>query len=157
MTSVAHQDDDRFAEAEAELTRGEYWAFREPDAPNPLTIKTNGWSTGHTKYGKAEYLNGVDRDGKTWSVLVGSVALTKSLIEGLVERWDDEKGGYAVVETLGRVEPDEVVSIKYLGEDENAKGQPYPRFATSRKPAKAPIPEQPADGEKGAQGDDIPF
>ena len=156
MASMPDSQDDRFDEAEAEVTRGEYWAFRDPDAPNPLTIKTNGWSTGHTKYGKAEYLNGVDRDGKTWSVLVGSVALTKSLIEGLVERWDDEKGGYVVVETLGRVEPGEVVSIKYIGEGENAKGQPYPRFATSRKPAKAPIPEQPAD-ETGTQGDDIPF
>ncbi len=58
----------------------------------PADDRVTGWSTGHTKFGEAEFMNGVDRDGKAWSVLVGSVVLRKRLIEGLVEEWDDEQG-----------------------------------------------------------------
>jgi hypothetical protein len=149
MTSVAQTDDSRFDEAEADVERGEAWRFREDDAPNPLTIRATGWSTGHTKLGEAEFLAGVDRDGKTWSVLVGSVVLRKRLVEGLVEEWDEEKGAYVVVEELGRVQAGEVVSLKYLGDGESAGGNAYPRFAVSRKPAT----EKPAAGDD----DDIPF
>ena len=72
---------DRFYEAEADVDHGSPWMFREDDAPNPLVIEATDWSTGVTKLGEAEWLNGVDRDGKSWCVLVGSVMLTKRLIE----------------------------------------------------------------------------
>ena len=74
MASIANEYDARFDEAEADVDRGEPWRFRGTDAPNPLTLAT-GWSTGHTHFGEAEFLNGVDQDGKAWSVLVGSIAL----------------------------------------------------------------------------------
>ena len=51
---------DRFAEIEAEVDRGEPWMFREPGAPNPLTLEVSGLSTGFTKFGEATWLNGVD-------------------------------------------------------------------------------------------------
>jgi hypothetical protein len=105
MASIAHPYDARFDEAEAEINAGEPWLFRDPDAPNPLTIQAVSWSTGITKIGEAEFLNGVDREGKRWSVLVGCVVLTKRLVDGLVEEWDDDKQAFAVVETLGRVRP----------------------------------------------------
>jgi hypothetical protein len=130
------QSDDRFDEAEADVDRGEPWLFREADATNPLTILATEWSTGITKLGEAEFLNGVDRDGKRWSILVGSVVLTKRLIEGLVEAWDDEKADFVVVEAEGRVQPGEVVSLKYLGDVEGAK-YTYPNFRVSRKPSPA--------------------
>jgi len=125
--------DNRFDEAEADVDHGTPWLFREPDAPNPLTIEATEWSTGVTKLGEAEFLQGVDRDGKKWSILVGSVVLTKRLIEGLVEEWDDDKGEFAVVETLGRVQPGEVISIMYVGDREGAQFT-YPDFRISRKP-----------------------
>jgi hypothetical protein len=140
--------DDRFDEAEADVERGTPWKFREPDAPNPLTIMATGWSTGHTTLGDAEFLNGTDRDNKKWSVLVGSVVLTKRLIEGLVEEWDNDLGEFAVVETLGRVQPGEIVSIKYVGDKQGAKYD-YPDFRVSRKRAE---PEA-----QPAEGDDIPY
>lgn len=140
--TVTQEFDNRFDEAEADVDRGEPWLFRESDAPDPLTILATGWSNGHTKLGEAEFLNGVDRDGKSWSVLVGSLVLTKRLVEGLVEEWDEKQGGYVVTETLGRVQAGEVVSIKYLGDGENAEGKSYPRFAVSRKPA----PDEADDG-----------
>jgi hypothetical protein len=107
--------------------------YREPDAPNPLTIEATEWSTGVTKLGEAEFLQGVDRAGKKWSVLVGSVVLTKRLIEGLVEEWDGEPGEFVVVKTEGRVQPGEIVSIKYVGDREGTKYD-YPDFRVSRKP-----------------------
>jgi hypothetical protein len=153
-TATSVPADSRFAEAESDVDRGTSWRFREADAPNPLTIMATEWSTGVTKLGEAEWLNGVDRDGKAWSVLVGSVVLRKRLIEGLVEEWDDEARDFVVVEMLERVQPGEVVSIKYLGDVEGAR-YTYPNFRVSRKP---PI----GSGDKSsAQGatvvDDIPF
>jgi hypothetical protein len=156
MTSVAHEDDARFNEAEADVERGEPWRYRDPDAPNPLTIEVTGWSTGHTKIGDAEFLNGVDRDGKPWAVLVGSVVLRKRLVEGLVEEWDDDEGAFVVRETLGRVKAGEVVSLKYLGDGESSSGNSYPRFAVSRKPP-ASRPQATADEQKGGDDDGIPF
>jgi hypothetical protein len=141
MTSIT----DRFDEAEADVERGTPWKFRDPDAPNPLTIMAAGWSTGHTSLGDAEFLNGTDRDGKKWSILVGSVVLTKRLIDGLIEEWDDNLGEFAVVATLGRVQIGEIVSIKYVGDKQGAKYD-YPDFRISRKPA----PE-------GGDGGEIPF
>jgi hypothetical protein len=125
---------DRFDEAEADVDRGTPWMFREPDAPDPLTIQATGWSTGYTTLGEAEFLNGTDRSDKKWSVLVGSVVLTKRLIEGLVEEWDNDLGKFVVVETLGRVQVGEVVSIKYVG-DKQGTQYTYPDFRVSRKPA----------------------
>ena len=125
--------DRRFDEAEAHVDHGMPWMYREPDAPNPLTIEATEWSTGITKLGEAEFLQGVDREGKKWSVLVGSVVLTKRLIEGLVEDWNDEKSEFVVVKTQGRVQPGEIVSIKYIGDREGAKYD-YPDFRVSRKP-----------------------
>jgi len=124
---------DRFAEADADVETGSPWLYRDPDAPNPLTIQATGWSTGHTKFGEAESLAGVDRDGKNWSVLVGGVVLTKKLVEGLVEEWDNDRGTFVVVATRGRVEPGEIVSLKYVGDVEGAK-YTYPNFKISRKP-----------------------
>lgn len=151
MASVAYEDDSRFDEAESDVDRGEPWLYREDGAPNPLTIRVTGWSTGHTKLGDAEFMAGIDRNGKAWSVLVGSVVLTKRLIDGLVEKWSDELNGFVIAETLGRVQVGEVVSLKYLGDGENAQGKAYPRFMVSRKP--------PAEAAGGAAttGDDIPF
>src|SRR5262245_4487177 len=125
--SVTHYDD-RFDEAEAEVERGEPWPYRDEDAPNPLTVEVIRLVEGHTRFGSAEFLTGRDRQGKLWSVLVGAISLKKPLLEGLVERWDDEKAAYVVVKTLGRVQAGEVVSIRYDGEGENAAGQSYPRF-----------------------------
>jgi hypothetical protein len=144
----------RFDAAEAEVDRGEPWRFREPDAPNPLTIEATDWSTGVTKLGEADFLNGVDRNGKRWSVLVGSVVLTKRLIEGVIEEWDEKSNGFVVTETLGRVQSGEIVSIKYVGDKEGAKYD-YPNFRVVRQPpeaaeAQADIPETETDG-------DIPF
>ena len=150
--------DNRFDEAEAEVDHGAPWRFREPDAPNPLTIQATGWSTGITKLGEAEFLQGVDRTGKQWSVLVGSVVLTKYLIDGTVEEWDDERKAFVIVKTLGRVKPGEVVSIKYVGDREGAKYN-YPDFRVSRKPSSdEPTPEPAASTSQEATGDsDIPF
>jgi hypothetical protein len=124
----------QFDDAEAEVERGEPWRYREADAPNPLTIEIAGWSSGTTKLGPAEFMHGVDRGGRQWSVLVGGVVLSKRLIDGLVEEWDEEEQGFVVVETQGRVEPGEIVSIKYLGDREGAKYD-YPDFRVVRKPA----------------------
>jgi hypothetical protein len=132
--TVTESSDDRFAAAEAEVDRGEPWRFREPEAPNPLTIEALDWSTGMTKFGQAEFLGGVDANGKRWSVLVGGVVLNKRLVEGTIEDWDDESGGFVVTQTLGRVQPGEVVSIKYTGDVEGPNG-PYPNFRVVRKPA----------------------
>jgi hypothetical protein len=123
---------DRWAEAEAAVDRGTPWRFREPDAPNPLTIEVTGWSTGHTTLGEAEFLNGTDHTGKAWSILVGSVVLTKRLIEGLVEEWDEGSQQFVVVKTLGRVEAGEMVSIKFIGDKQGAKYD-YPNFRVYRK------------------------
>jgi hypothetical protein len=138
--TVTESSDDRFAAAEAEVDRGEPWKFREPDAPNPLTILAREWSTGMTKLGEAEFLNGTDREGKAWSILVGSVVLKKALIDGIFETWNDEVEDFVVTETLGRVEPGEVVSIKYLGDREGQKYD-YPDFRISRKAPADEFPE----------------
>ena len=147
MTSLDQTHDSRFDEAEADVDRGTPWMFREADAPNPLTIRAAGWSTGHTKLGDAEFLNGVDRDGKKWSVLVGSVVLTKGLIAGIVEEWDNEQGKFVAVATMGRVQEGEVVSIKFLGDRQGATYE-YPDFRVSRK-ALVTV--------EAAGGDDIPY
>ena len=142
--------DNRFAAAEADVDRGEPWRFRDPDAPNPLTIEATEWSKGVTKLGEAEFLNGVDRNGKRWSVLVGCVVLKKRLIDGLVEEWDPDRNDFVTVETLGRVEPGEVVSMKFLGDREGAQYS-YPDFKVARRP-------RPAIAESGPADDDgIPY
>ena len=51
--SVPEATDERFDEAEADVDYGSPWLFREPGAPNPLTILVTGWSTGVTKLGEA--------------------------------------------------------------------------------------------------------
>ena len=84
------------------------------------------------------------------SILVGSVVLTKRLIEGTIEEWDTDKGEFVVVERLGRVKPGEVVSLKYVGDVEGARFT-YPNFKVSRKPSTA-IDEKPS----GIDGD-IPY
>jgi len=160
MTNV-HENPDvrdpRFDEAESDVDHGKAWMFREPDAPNPLTIEALEWTEGVTKLGPAEFLSGLDRDGVRWSVLVGSVVLTKKLIEGLIEEWNDASGQFEVVEILGRVQPGEVVSIKFVGDVEGSQ-HTYPNFKVSRKPS--PRPQQSLDDaaeSKGGGGSDIPF
>lgn len=154
-------EDSRFTEAEADVDHGTPWVFREPDAPNPLTIEATGWSTGITKLGEAEFLQGVDREGKKWSVLVGSVILTKRLIEGLVEEWDDETQAFVLVETEGRVQQGEVVSIKYVGDREGTR-YVYPDFRVSRKAplhVESDVQADVADAQQAATDEDgsIPF
>jgi hypothetical protein len=154
MEILPQQHDSRFDTAEADVDHGNAWRFREAEAPNPLTILATHWSSGVTKLGEAEWLNGVDRAGKAWSVLVGGVVLTKRLIEGLVEEWDDEARDFVVVEMLGRVQPGEVVSIKYLGDVAGAR-YTYPNFRVSRKPE---IGSGDKPVRRGATvDDDIPF
>jgi hypothetical protein len=141
--------DSRFNEAEADIDRGTPWKFREPDAPNPLTIEAVEWSKGMTELGEAEFLSGVDREGKKWSVLVGGSILTKRLIDGLIEAWDNETREFKVVEVEARVDPGEVVSIKYLG-DRHGQKFDYPNFLVSRKPpVRVGGDEQAADDEFG--------
>jgi hypothetical protein len=166
MTSLAQVHDERFDEAEADVDHGDPWYYREPDAPNPLTILATGWSTGHTKKGEAQFLNGIDRDGKQWSILVGNLVLTKRLIEGLVEKWDANLNEFVVTDTLGRVKPGEVVSIKYIGDVQGAQ-HPYPNFRVSRRPAvlepnegRAVTASKEEEEKEAAAGDgdgDIPF
>ena len=122
---------DKFAEIEAEVDRGEPWMFRDPAAPNPLTLEVSGLSTGFTKFGEATWLNGIDRAGKKWSILLGGIVLNKKLIDGLIEKWDEASRQYVVVETLGPVKPGEMVSIKYLGDKEGASFT-YPNFRVYR-------------------------
>jgi hypothetical protein len=154
MTAYSNSTDDtRFDEAEADVDHGDPWLFREPDAPNPLTFEATGWATGMTKLGEAEFLKGTDREGKKWSVLVGSVVLSKRLIEGLVEEWDDEKLAFITFATEGRVVPGEVVSIKYLGDREGTKYD-YPNFRVIRKP---PLGNRDGSESKGGGDSDIPF
>jgi hypothetical protein len=129
----SNTEDRRFDEAEADVNYGTPWLFREPDAPNPLTIEATDWSTGVTKLGEAEFLQGLDREGKKWSVLVGTAVLQKRLIEGLVEEWDNDKREFVVVANEGRVQRGEIVSIKYLGDREGAR-YIYPDFRISRRP-----------------------
>jgi len=177
-TDSTIQDDPRFDEAEAEVDNGEPWMFREQSTPNPLTIKALEWSTGTTRLGEAEFLKGVDREGKRWSILVGSVILMKRLIEGVVEEWDDGQKTFVIIRTEGRVQPGEVVSIKYLGDKKGAQYE-YPNFSVSRKPAASatasttPESKPPAEPVKAPEGaidpqmkaaetapmtaDDIPF
>lgn len=134
MTSLDSRHDSRFDEAEADVDRGEAWMYREDGAVNPLTYLATDWSSGVTKLGEAEFLNGIDKNGKKWSVLVGNTILKKTLIDGVFEEWSDEAGRFVTVATLGRVAPGEVVSIKFLGDREGAK-YTYPDFRVSRKPA----------------------
>ncbi len=157
-------DDSRFDDAESDVDRGTPWLFRDAAAPNPLTIEVTEWSTGVTKLGEAEFMNGVDRDGKRWSVLVGSVVLRKHLVDGLIEEWDDERKAFVETARLGRVEPGEVVSIMYLGDREGAQYN-YPDFRVSRKPRQTTISLE-ADAGTGASvaasggpaiNDEIPF
>ncbi len=156
--------DSRFDAAEADVDRGTPWMYREPDAPNPLTILVNEWSTGVTKLGEAEFMNGVDRDGKRWSVLVGSVVLRKQLSEGLEEEWDDGRKAFVETARLGRVEPGEVVSIMYLGDREGAQYD-YPDFRVSRKPRQTTISNEADAGTEAsvaasgepAINDGVPF
>jgi hypothetical protein len=145
--------DSRFDDAEAEVDRGNPWRFREPDAPNPLTIVATDWTSGHTKLGEAEWLNGTDRDGKRWSILVGAKVLQKRLIEGVVEEWNPEAGRFETVDVQGKVKPREVVSLKYLGEREGAT-YTYPAFAVVRKP---PLEAEPAAAPAGDADGNIPF
>lgn len=150
--SVNTQHDSRFDEAEADVDHGTPWMFREPDAPNPLTIEATEWATGITKLGEAEFLQGVDREGKKWSVLVSTAVLQKRLIDGLVEEWDNDTREFKVVEVEGRVKPGEVVSIKYLGDREGAR-YIYPDFRISRRPPLKVESDVEADPSDFGQGD----
>lgn len=149
--------DPRFDEAEAEVDKGNPWMFKEADAPNPLTIEVEEWVEITTTFGPADLMIGRDRNRKRWSVLVGEKAtvLRKGLIEGLVEGWNDEKKHYEVIETLGKVQAGEVVSLFFDGQGEGANG-PYNKFKISRRAA---IDGIEADGKAAATAtdDDIPF
>jgi hypothetical protein len=155
--------DPRFDQAEANLRRGQAWLYREPDAPNPLTIEVSEWSEGHTVHGPAEFLNGVDKNGNQWSVLVGAAVLRKRLIDGELSDWDDERKAYVVTNLEGRVQEGDIVSILYLGERETAAGgKKYADFKVERiPPLPAPLPTEVEDElaftPAGVPDDDIPF
>lgn len=155
--------DPRFDEAEADVDFGDSWRPKDEGAPNPLTIIAEEWSEGNTDYGLTDFLRGRDREGKLWSILVGSTILRKGLIEGLVEEWSESENAFVLKETLGKVAPGEVVSIKYLGEEQGAKFT-YSKFKISRKPPvpqdgdnPAEEPEQKAEAAATPTDDDIPF
>jgi len=159
MSTVSAKHDERFDEAEADVDHGTPWMYRESDAPNPLTIEATAWSQGVTRLGEAQFLQGVDREGKKWSVLVGSVVLTKRLIEGLVEEWNDEKSEFVVVKKEGRIQPGEIVSIKYLGDREGAKYD-YPDFRVSRRPSRrveSDVQADTSDFLPSTEPEEIPF
>lgn len=145
--------DPRFDEAEAEVDYGTPWRYKgdgSEDCPNPLTVIVTGWSTGVTSLGEAEFMTGNDREGKKWSVLVGNTQLKKELIEGIVEKWDDDSSSFLQVDVLGRVAEGDVVSIKYKEDketkpDAEGKKYTYPVFQISRK---ALTDEQRAAAEK---------
>lgn len=140
--------DDRFADAAAEVDRGEPWRYREEGAPNPLVIEVTGWSNGHTQHGSAEFLLGADRDGRKWSVLVGSTVLRRRLIDGEVSEWNDERGCYVVTNIEGRVQPGEIVALKYKGDRQGTSGAEYADFHVVRKSA---VPEaKPAESSAAA-------
>ena len=61
---MSDYQDNRFDEAESDVDHGDAWMYRQEGSPNPLTILAVEWSTGVTRLGEAEFLNGVDRDGK---------------------------------------------------------------------------------------------
>jgi hypothetical protein len=154
--------DKRFDEAELDVDRGSPWMFKEEGAPNPLTIEVEEWVEITTTYGAADLMIGRDRDRKRWSVLVGEKAtiLRKKLIDGIVEEFDEKQNAFVQTAVLGKVEPGEVVSIKFKGTREGTQG-PYNNFEISRKPA-LPADEQDAAAEVGdqpaTQGEDgIPF
>lgn len=168
---------ERWDEAEADVDRGSPWKFREPGAPNPLTVMAEEWIEITTDFGDTDLLLGRDRNGKRWSVLAGSTILRKGLVDGIMEEWDDGKKEFVVRETLGKVEPGEIVSIKYEGEREGGKFT-YANFSISRKPAREgvelpklqvqdpDVPEQAAPDQAAPQPvteaaevspDDIPF
>ena len=155
--------DSRFDEAEAEVDRGEPWKPKEEGAPNPLTILAEEWVSISTDYGDTELLVGRDRDGKRWSVLAGKAILKKLLIDGVVEEFDEAQNAFVQKEVLGKVEPGEVVSIKFLGERQGGTFT-YDNFAVSRKPARdvQDLSEEPNPGSTEApagspESDDVPF
>lgn len=121
--------DRRFDDAEDDVNVGASWQYHKPDAPNPLTLQATGWSVTNSILGEAEILDGVDRHGKPWSILIGCDALKKKLVEGLVEEWDDTRNEFVVTETIGRVEIGEVVALRYVGDIKGATC-----FRVSRKP-----------------------
>lgn len=149
--------DPRWDEAESEADRGEPWKPKEDSThPNPLTIEAEGWVTfTHATYGETELLVGKDRDGKKWSILIKAI-LKKTLVEGVFEEFDEKQNAFVEKERLGRVEPGEVVSVKFLGEKEGAK-YTYDNFNVVRKPARDDAPtgdHDTGDDEPPPYGDD---
>jgi hypothetical protein len=165
--------DPRFDQAEADVDYGKSWRFRDEGMPNPLTIEVTGWSLDAKMPNGdlVDFVRGVDRDGEAWSILVGGMVLKQHLIEGRVEEWDEEKQGFVTAATLGRVQPGDVVSLKYTGEKRAASGNDYPTFRISRiagngtasVPDSVPVPVEQAEATASAApaadsaGDDIPF
>ncbi len=148
--------DSRFDEAVDELDSWRQWRPKtEEGSPNPLVIIVDDWRLDvQSDYGPFDILRGTDKHGSKWSVNAASNILKKSLVDGIVEEWDDTTKSFAVTETLGRVKPGELVAISYEGEGQGAKFN-YSKYKIVRKPA------APADGSAAPTGDmpdsEIPF
>ena len=166
--------DSLFDQAESQVEYGKSWRFREDGMPNPLTIQVTGWSldVAMPNGDLVDFVRGTDRNGEAWSILVGGAVLKQHLVEGRVESWNYEKQAFELTATLGRVQPGEVISLKYEGDKRSKAGYDYPTFRFSRvgepngQPLTADQPEAaPEDAaEKTAEPqaattatDDIPF
>src|SRR5918992_660876 len=122
-----------------EFERGKPWNPRKnPDDPNPLYAEAIKWTRGTTAHGEADFLSVRDDDGELWSILVGTYKLRKDLLEGEISEWDENRGVYVVTDTIGPVQPGELLAIEYRGEREftNKDGRRVtsPDYRTLRKP-----------------------
>ena len=141
-----------------EFERGKPWNPRKSsDGPNPLYGEPVKWTRGTTAQGDADFLTVRDDEGELWSILVGTYKLRKQLLEGEISEWDESRNAYAVTDTIGPVQPGELVAIEYRGEREftNNEGRRVtsPDYRTLRKPGG----NGPAGGGGATPPDDIRF
>jgi len=146
----------------AEFERGKQWNPRKnPDDPNPLYGVAVKWSKGATAHGEADFLTIRDDDDVLWSILVGTYKLKKALLEGEISEWDDEQKVFVVTDTVGPVQPGELLAIEHKGEREftNKEGRRVtsPDYRTLRKPPQAGTTGSGGGGGQIGPDDDIPF
>ena len=151
---------------EEALDRGEPWKYPtkpgepiDPAMPNPLVIRVTALTTGTVNGEEAQFLNGVDSRGKKWSRLLGSIPLRKPLIEGAIEKWDDDQQAFVETARVGAVRAGERVAIKFRGfrtlKSGPQKGKEVPDLKVDR-----PDALNPSEGDGGSRpsdDDDIPF
>lgn len=143
-----------------EFERGKPWNPRKnPDDPNPLYGEVVKWSRGTTAHGEADFLPVRDDEDELWSILVGTFKLRKDLLEGEICEWDESRDTYAVIDTIGPVQPGELLAIQFRGEREftNNEGRRVtnPDYRTLRKRSEAATTS--AQPVASGQTDDRPF